>query len=215
MPDFSIETKMRGIIAGIDEAGRGPWAGPVVAAAIILWREGAALPGIPEGLNDSKKLSAVRRKSLYESLISRFSFGVGIVDVATIDTVNILQATKLAMQRAVAAMGVDACVVLVDGPHAPVFSCRSLSVRSVPVVGGDAISLSIAAASIIAKVSRDHIMQQLHQEFPHYNWASNAGYGTADHQEALRTHGVSPHHRRSYRPIRELLERSVQEPAHA
>lgn len=206
MPDFSIEQQYSGTVAGVDEAGRGPWAGPVVAAAVIFWRDGAALPDIPDGLDDSKKLSRASRESLYISITERFHYGVGIVDVSTIDRVNILQASWLAMQQAVRALASVPQLVLVDGPHTPEFSCAAR-----PVIRGDGISLSIAAASIVAKVTRDRIMRELHGEYPHYGWASNAGYGTEGHQQGLLEHGVSPHHRRSFRPIRELLE----EAAHA
>lgn len=196
LPDLSLESLFSGTIAGIDEAGRGPWAGPVVAAAAILDRR-----RIPPGINDSKKLSAARREALYDELLSCATCGIGLASAEEIDRLNILQATRLAMRRAVDMLGVKPDIALVDGNRAPDLPC---AVRT--VIGGDAKSLSIAAASIVAKVTRDRIMCELAQECPGYGFESNAGYGTKAHQKALKTLGVTPHHRRSFRPIRELLE---------
>ncbi len=196
MPDFSIESEYSGIIAGVDEAGCGPWAGPVVAAAVVLNQE-----NFPLGLNDSKKLSAKRREALYQPIIESSKVGVGIVDVQEIDKRNILQAAKYAMQLAIKDLGFIPDVALIDGNRAVELPCQSRL-----IVKGDGISLSIAAASIIAKVTRDRIMHLLSQEHPHYGWERNAGYGTAQHQRGLAEHGVTEHHRRSFAPIRKLLE---------
>ena len=196
MPDLSYEQTHTGIVAGIDEAGRGPWAGPVVAAAVIL-----DTTQIPEGINDSKKLSAKQRELLFASITASCYHGVGIASVEEIDRLNILQATKLAMQRAVQALGIIPDIALVDGNQPPLLPCKVQT-----IISGDGVSLSIAAASILAKVTRDHMMCKLAAEYPGYGWEKNVGYGTAQHQKALANLGVTPHHRRSYAPIRALLE---------
>lgn len=196
-PDLSLEIAAGGIVAGVDEAGRGPWAGPVVAGAVILNQN-----RLPIGINDSKKLSAAKRESLYEEILQNARTGVGISTVEEIDSINILEATKLAMQRAVTMLGdININLVLIDGNKAP-----ALAFTTQTVIGGDAKSLSIAAASIIAKVTRDRIMYELAQIHPEYSWENNSGYGTKKHIEALAQYGVTPHHRKSYKPIRELLE---------
>jgi ribonuclease HII len=183
------------MIAGVDEAGRGPWAGPVVAAAVVL------RGSIPPGLNDSKKLSAKRREALFAALhASDAIIGVGQASVAEIDALNILQATYLAMTRAVEALGTDPFEILVDGNRLPKWRWPARA-----IIGGDASVPAIAAASIIAKVTRDAIMTDLHGQHPHYGWASNQGYGTAVHAAALKIHGPCLHHRRSFAPIRALL----------
>ncbi len=196
IPGYQMEASFEGLVAGIDEAGRGPWAGPVVAAAVIL--DPRNLPG---GVNDSKKLTAAKRESLYPLILASAQTGVGIATVCEIDTLNILEATKLAMRRALDALPVLPQLALVDGNRAPNLPCKVQT-----VVGGDAKSLSIAAASIVAKVTRDRMMRELAEAFPGYGWEQNAGYGTALHQEALVAFGVTPHHRRSFAPIRSLLE---------
>lgn len=198
-PDLSLERAHGGIVAGIDEAGRGPWAGPVVASAVVLDPH-----LLPAGIDDSKKLSAARREKLYAEIMSSALVGVGIADVMEIDTLNILGATKLAMRRALEKLTVKPDVALVDGNQPPELPCRVQA-----VIGGDALSLSIAAASVIAKVTRDRMMAELGREFPHYGWEKNAGYGTALHQQALAAHGVTAHHRKSFAPIRALLEASA------
>ena len=196
MPDFSHETHCGGCVAGVDEAGRGPWAGPVVAGAVIFKNLQA-----PNGIHDSKQLTAAKREELYTEIFSMASVGVGIASVEEIDQFNILGATKLAMQRAVAALEIVPDVILVDGNQPPKFVQKTI-----PLIKGDSISTSIAAASIIAKVTRDRMMQELHEVFPHYGWNSNAGYGTPHHQKGLAQFGVTPHHRKSFAPIRKLLD---------
>jgi len=194
-PDFREELKFGGRVAGIDEAGRGPLAGPVVAAAVILNPN-----NIPNGLDDSKKLVAAVRERLFEALQGCAAIGIGQASVAEIDRLNILEAAMLAMRRACAALPFlpDAC--LVDGrtdPRLPVATCL--------LVKGDCRSLSIAAASIIAKVTRDRIMTELAKDFPAYGWDQNAGYGVPFHLRALALVGPSPHHRRSFLPVRAAL----------
>jgi ribonuclease HII len=183
------------IIAGVDEAGRGPWAGPVVAAAVIL--RGQA----PEGLADSKRLTAARREHLFAELhASACLIGVGEASVAEIDALNILEANHLAMIRAVAALPEAPDHVLVDGNRLPPWQWPATA-----IIGGDACEAAIAAASIIAKVSRDRLMVALDAEYPGYGWAANKGYGTAAHARGLAQLGVSPHHRRSFAPVRAHL----------
>jgi ribonuclease HII len=183
-------------ICGVDEAGRGPLAGPVVAAAVILQKG-----RIPKGLNDSKQLCEESREDLFPRIMEMaIAVGVGEASVGEIDLVNIRQATHLAMARAVRALAVAAEFALVDGNDAPALPCKCDT-----LVDGDARSVSIAAASIIAKVTRDRFMVRLHDEHPGYNWRSNKGYGTPEHYNGLRQHGVTDHHRRSFGPIRNLL----------
>jgi ribonuclease HII len=197
-PDFSIERKaMRKgarLVCGIDEAGRGPWAGPVVAAAVVLDPK-----CIPDGLNDSKKLSEARRAALFEPIMASSRVGIGIAEVDRIDRDNILQATLWAMAQALDQIG-SVALALVDGNRAPALPCPVQT-----IIEGDAKSLSIAAASIIAKVTRDRIMVGHDQAYPGYGFARHKGYGTALHQEALRRHGVTPLHRTSFAPIAALL----------
>jgi ribonuclease HII len=183
-------------ICGVDEAGRGPWAGPVVAAAVVL--DPAALP---EGLDDSKKLSAARREALFGAIHAVAIVGVGIASVTEIDALNILRANDLAMCRAVAALDPAPDAALIDGNRVP----PAMPCRARAIVGGDASVLSIAAASIVAKVTRDRIMDALAAEHPAYGWETNRGYGTAAHRAALERFGVTQHHRRSFRPIRNIL----------
>jgi ribonuclease HII len=200
LPDAAHETaaRRRGAraVAGVDEVGRGPLAGPVVAAAVIL-----DLTCVPGGLDDSKRLSARSRAALVEALAGSARVGLGAASVDEIERVNILQATWLAMHRAIAALPVAPDHLLIDGRHLP----RGLPCRAEAVVGGDARSVSIAAASIVAKVWRDRLMVDLAQQYPGYGWERNAGYGTSEHLAALRTLGVTPHHRRSFRPVHNML----------
>lgn len=196
LPDFSLEAACPAPVCGVDEVGRGPWAGPVLAAAVIL--DPARLP---EGLNDSKKLSAARREALAATIREAAMVGMGQASVEEIDRLNILQATYLAMRRAVAALPAAPAFALIDGNRVP----PGLDCPCETVVKGDARSLSIAAASIVAKVERDAIMARLAAEHPGYGWERNAGYGVKAHAEALKTLGVTPHHRRSFRPIHNIL----------
>ena len=200
MPHYIYESRllktMAGPICGVDEVGRGPLAGPVVAAAVILDRK-----RIPKGLNDSKLLSEDDREELYPRILEMaLAVGVGEASVDEIDLVNIRQATHMAMARAVRALSVTAEFALVDGNDPPPLPCRCDT-----LVGGDARSVSIAAASIIAKVTRDRMMVALHDQHPGYNWRSNKGYGTPEHYAGLKTHGVTVHHRRSFAPIYHIL----------
>jgi ribonuclease HII len=193
---FDFEDRHTGLVAGVDEAGRGPWAGPVVAAAVILDRR-----GFPAGLNDSKKLSEAARARLHAELMEQ-QHGIGIASVDEIDTLNIHWATMLAMERAVAALGVAPAHVLVDGNRLPRWPHAATA-----IIKGDGRSLSIAAASIIAKVTRDRLMVALDAEWPGYGWADNKGYGTPAHQHGLALLGVTPHHRKSFAPVRERMLR--------
>ena len=191
-PNFEWEDKYSGIIAGIDEAGRGPLAGPVVAAAVILDRN-----NYPLGLNDSKKLSAKRRTTLYAELQNTAIIGVSIIEATTIDQINILQATYRAMSLAVEQLPTTPQHCLIDGNRLP-----PLSIEATAITKGDMKSLSIAAASIIAKVTRDQIMTDLHQAHPEYGWDRNMGYGTKAHIEAIQNHGPTPYHRMSFAPLK-------------
>jgi ribonuclease HII len=191
-----IELKLAGgPVAGIDEAGRGPWAGPVVAAAVILDPS-----RIPDGINDSKVLEPEDREAIYARLIEVAEIGVGIADVRRIDRDNILNATMWAMAQAMRKLQSKPRLVLIDGNRAPDLRCQTRT-----VVGGDAKCLSIAAASIVAKVTRDRLMIALGQELPNYGFERHKGYGTPEHQTAIGRHGVTPHHRRSFRPVQMAL----------
>ena len=178
------------MIAGVDEAGRGPLAGPVVAAAVILCEGGI------EGLDDSKKLSAKRRAELEALILARCIVGIGMASVEEIDRINILQATFLAMTRAVEALPQSPAHVLVDGNRLPKWSYSAEA-----IIGGDALHPCISAASIIAKEHRDRIMVAADSDYPGYGWASNKGYGAAVHMAALREKGPTPLHRRSFAPV--------------
>lgn len=199
--EVALASCKAGQIAGVDEAGRGPWAGPVVAAAVIF-PAGERL----DGLNDSKKLNAERRNALYDRIQASASIGIGIVSVGEIDRINILQATMAAMRMAVTELPEPPQAVLIDGNR-----CPKLHQKAVPVVQGDSLCPSIAAASIIAKVTRDRLMIALGEEFPDYGWCDNKGYGTRAHAEAIARHGVTLHHRRSFAPVRAALERARHE----
>jgi ribonuclease HII len=200
MPHYIYESRllktMAGPICGVDEAGRGPLAGPVVAAAVILDRS-----RIPKGLNDSKLLSEEDRETLYPRIMEMaVAVGVGEAGVEEIDLVNIRQATHLAMARAVRALSIPAAFALVDGNDAPALPCKCET-----LVKGDSRSVSIAAASIIAKVTRDRLMALLHENHPVYGWRQNKGYGTPEHLSGLRAHGITVHHRRSFSPVHHIL----------
>ena len=199
LPTFEFEAAelagAAGPVAGVDEAGRGPWAGPVVAAAVVLDPD-----RIPDGIDDSKALEPEAREEVYRRIIACAQFGVGIAQVARIDRVNILNATVWAMRQAVATLEHRPRVVLVDGNRAPRMRCATRT-----IVGGDAKCLSIAAASIVAKVTRDRLMVALARKLPGYGFERHKGYGTPEHQDALTRLGASAQHRRSFRPVQIAL----------
>jgi len=199
-PDMSFEkaAQARGyrLIAGVDEVGRGPLAGPVTAAAVIL-----DPARVPEGLADSKQLSEKRRNALYDEIFAVATVSIAHASVEEIDQINILRASHLAMERAVAGLALKPDHILIDGNMIP----RGLAVSAEAIVKGDARSLSIAAASIVAKVCRDRLMVDLAQQHPGYGWENNAGYPSPAHKEALRNLGVTPHHRRSFKPVHNIL----------
>ena len=201
-PDLSLERAASGLVAGIDEAGRGPWAGPVIAAAVILDADRLSRE-LVMGLDDSKKLSPRRRAELFEILPHYARIGVGSASAPLIDEINILAATMTAMSRAVSALRVMPDFALVDGNRLPELPCPARA-----VVGGDGLSLSIAAASIVAKVTRDRIMVALSTRYHGFGWDTNAGYGTAQHRDALEVLGVTRHHRLSYAPVHKILSRN-------
>jgi len=221
MPDLSYEIqngRLNGtLIAGTDEAGRGPLAGPVVAAAVIIPQH---IPKkLAAAINDSKQLSEKKREELFPLIIEHCVYGIAECSAQEIDQINILQASLLAMKRAVEALSnkfsderrvlsnsaspliSQLSTLLVDGNKAPVIP----NVKTIPIVKGDSKSMSIAAASILAKVTRDRLMKQLHETFPHYGWASNMGYPTASHLDALTQHGITPHHRKSFGPVKRVM----------
>ncbi|MFP5478340.1 MAG: ribonuclease HII [Alphaproteobacteria bacterium] len=201
-PSFQYETEIiaRGVlrVVGVDEVGRGPLAGPVTAAAVRLD------PGrIPQGLGDSKALAAGRREDLYLELLEVAEVSIAHASVEEIDSLNILRASHLAMERAVAGLAADHA--LIDGNMIP----RGLGCAATAIVKGDALCLSIAAASIVAKVTRDRIMVDLAQQHPGYGWETNAGYPTPEHFQALLDLGVTPWHRRSFKPVHNILYQDV------
>ncbi|WP_316353888.1 ribonuclease HII [Candidatus Trichorickettsia mobilis] len=188
-PNLFLEQQWpKAIIAGVDEAGRGSLAGPVVAAAVIIQQD-----HLITGINDSKKLSRATRESLYNQIIHHYSWAVGIVSAAEIDQTNILIATKKACILAVANLSILADIVLIDG------NMKFTDARYRSIINGDNLSLSIAAASIIAKVTRDHLMFELDQQFPQYLWHRNVGYGTKQHINAIKQYGLSSYHRKSFK----------------
>lgn len=199
MPSFDLELSLSPkIVAGLDEVGRGPWAGPVMACAVVL-----DIPNTPSALldiiRDSKKMSARNREYVYKHLINATfcSHGLGEANPQEIDQINILQATYLAMSRALGALPRPIDTVLVDGRAG-----LKAPLEVIPVIKGDSLSYSIAAASIIAKVTRDRYMTELAQAYPMYGWERNAGYGTELHRQGIDTHGITPHHRQSFGPIK-------------
>ena len=202
MPDLKFEKDAGGIVAGIDEVGRGPWAGPVVAAAVIIDQKKVPLC-LSNTIDDSKRLSLARREEIAANLPSCAKIGIGAATPHEIEKFNILGATFKAMERAVNALPVKPDFALVDGNRMPALPCPGQT-----IVKGDSISLSIAAASIMAKVTRDSIMAKLSLRYPGYGWERNAGYGTAQHSKALKDLGLTPHHRRSFAPIIKILSPS-------
>lgn len=199
MPHYIHEARvlktLAGPVAGVDEAGRGPLAGPVVAAAVVLDRK-----RIPKGLDDSKQMSEAAREDAYALIMEWAVVGIGEASVDEIDLINIRQATHLAMARAVRSLAMSPLFALVDGNDPPPLPCPCKT-----IIGGDGKSLSIAAASIVAKVTRDRMMMTLHDDHPHFGWLTNKGYGTAEHLEALTRHGPTAHHRRSFAPVHNIL----------
>lgn len=200
MPDFELENEHTGFVCGVDEAGRGPWAGPVTAAAVIF-DQTTLSPELAQSLNDSKKLSAKKREALIDQIKEESIWAVGEASVEEIDEFNILQATFLAMRRAVQGLSQKPDFALIDGNKMP----PQLGIEGMPIVKGDGLSCSIAAASIIAKVTRDRQMADLAKQYPHYGWERNAGYGVKLHQQGLASNGVTPHHRKSFAPIKKIL----------
>jgi ribonuclease HII len=199
-PCFKLELPFPEPLAGVDEAGCAPLAGPVVAAAVILNRS-----KFPRGIDDSKNLPIDKREALYAKLVKCAGWGVGVATVEEIDTINIYWARMLAMTRAVEALGLEPAWVLVDGNACPRWSRPSKA-----IVAGDAKCRSIAAASIIAKVTRDRMMAELARDYPGYGWETNRGYGTPEHYRGLKALGVTPLHRRSFAPVREIMSRDAQ-----
>lgn len=196
--DIERDTQAGGVlhIAGVDEVGRGPLAGPVTAAAVIL-----DFDRVPDGIRDSKLLSRPRREKIYAAILETAEVSVAHASVAEIDDINILQATLLAMTRALESLKTTPDLALVDGQRLP----KSLPCPGRSIIKGDAICMSIAAASIVAKVTRDRLMWDLAQHYPGYGWETNAGYGSKSHMAALKKLGASPHHRRSFKPIHNIL----------
>ncbi len=199
-PDFEFEKEAyaRGFarVAGVDEVGRGPLAGPVTAAAVVLDPE-----RIPEGLNDSKKLSHKARARLYDEILAVADVSIAHASVAEIEELNILRASHLAMVRALDGLTVRADFALIDGNMLP----RDLTLKAQTIIKGDARSQSISAASIMAKICRDCVMLSLAQQHPGYGWETNMGYGSKRHIEALQNLGVTPHHRRLFKPVHNML----------
>ena len=197
MLDKFVEKKISNFIIGVDEVGRGPLAGPVVSAAVILSEDFDT-----NDINDSKKLSKSKRELIYEQIINKCDFKIGIASVNEIDKYNILQASLLSMQRAVSQFkSKDHYTVLVDGP----WSYDNSNSLIIPKVKGDSIYPSIAAASIIAKVYRDNLMSSLSKKFSNYLWEKNSGYGTKEHLSAIKKYGISSHHRKSFAPVHKIL----------
>ena len=191
-----FETELGCRVAGVDEVGRGPLAGPVTAAAVVLDPK-----CIPDGLNDSKKMTAKRRLELYWQLLDCADVSIAHASVSEIDEINILRASHLAMERAIAGLQVLPEHVLIDGNMIP----RGLQLPATTLVKGDSRSVSISAASIAAKVCRDCVLVDLAQQHPGYGWETNMGYGSKKHMEALQSLGVTPHHRRSFKPVHNML----------
>jgi ribonuclease HII len=202
MPDFELEQSFNGPVCGLDEVGRGPLAGPVVAACVFIPENLYALPFVP-AIKDSKKLSPVQLEKLYALITQNFIWTVAEIPPATIDEINILQASLRAMAEALDKTAHEFVHALVDGNKLPKLPCTATA-----VVKGDSKSTSIAAASIVAKVTRDRLMHQLHLEYPCYGWDRNVGYPTKAHIEAIEQYGITEFHRKSFGPVRSHLERN-------
>lgn len=206
MPSFELEDLSEGVVFGVDEAGRGPWVGPVVAGCVVFLRREVE-PFLLENLNDSKKIQKKKREVLYEMLLKEqekgnVKIGIGEASSKEIDELNILNATFLAMNRAISQCGIEPDMVLIDGNRVP----KNFKYEAKAVVKGDAKSYSISAASIMAKVYRDRLMEKMAEKYPYYGFQNNAGYGTKEHIEALKKYGITPEHRKSYQPIKEYLK---------
>ncbi|MBO5441270.1 MAG: ribonuclease HII [Alphaproteobacteria bacterium] len=206
MPDFLLEDETEGLVAGVDEAGRGPWVGPVVAGCAVFLNRNVDERLLSE-LNDSKKLSKKKREMLYALLESEAEkgnilIGIGEASAREIDEINILNASFLAMKRAIAKANAQPALVLIDGNRLP----KDVGFAAKAVIKGDAKSYSISAASILAKVYRDRLMEKMAVTYPGYGFEKNAGYGTKAHIEGLKKFGVTPEHRRTYAPIKEFLK---------
>ena len=197
-PNFDFELAQSGIVAGVDEAGRGPLCGPVVAGAVIFMDKNIEIPVI---IRDSKQMSAAQRDAAYDWITHNTIWATGQCSPAEIDELNILWASMRAMERAVANLGRTPDFCLIDGNRVPAGLCGAA------VVKGDAKSLSIAAASIVAKVTRDRLMYELAQKYPEYNWEKNAGYPTPEHLRAIKKYGINEHYRKSFGPVKKILER--------
>ncbi len=208
MTDFSYESKHQGIVCGLDEVGRGPLAGPVVAGGVIIPEDKRELDFIAD-INDSKKLSKKKREYLYDKIMEHFPCTIIEISPQEIDEINILQASLKAMKLACEELLLSSRMnvrdlnfhALVDGNKAPALACTFTA-----VIKGDSKSKSIAAASIIAKVHRDRIMKKLDKEHPHYGWANNSGYPTAQHRAAIEQFGITEHHRKSFKPVRLFID---------
>ena len=203
-PDLTHERRLArthgGVVAGVDEAGRGPWAGPVVVSAVIVNPK-----DLPEGLNDSKKLSEARREAIYADILTKCHVSIILASPERIDAMNIRAATLWAMRAALSALPERPAAALIDGRDVP----ADLICPAEALIKGDALSVSVAAASIVAKVTRDRMMVLLDRECPGYGFAAHKGYGTEQHRAALADLGPTRHHRRSFAPIRNLLEQSI------
>lgn len=199
-PDYSHEETALAegarIVCGVDEVGRGPLAGPVTAAAVIL-----DIARLPEGLNDSKALSPARRMALNDAILAAAEVSIAHASVEEIDRLNILRASHLAMVRAIMGLRRRPCIALIDGNMIP----RDLDLPARAIVRGDACCLSISAASIVAKICRDRLMWDLAQHHPGYGWETNVGYASKSHRDAILNLGITPHHRRSFRPVHNIL----------
>ena len=204
MPNFEIELSLKKPVIGIDEVGRGPLAGPVIAVAVYikrsLWKNFLARYPEINKINDSKKISKKIREKLYKILINIIQFGVGAASVKEIEEKNILQATLIAMERAYISLKINADFVLVDGINLPKIKAKVRAIKN-----GDNKSISIASASIIAKVIRDNLMKKLSYKYPNFFWHKNSGYGTKIHINKIKLLGITPHHRKSFKPIIKMI----------
>lgn len=199
-PNFDFELAQSGIVAGVDEAGRGPLCGPVVAGAVIFPDKNIEIPVV---IRDSKQMSAPQRDAAYDWITRNTIWAVGMCSPAEIDELNILWASMRAMERAVDALALQPNFCLIDGNRVPAGLCGAA------VVKGDAKSISIAAASIVAKVTRDRLMHELAQKYPEYGWEKNAGYPTPEHLQAIEKYGINEHYRKTFGPVKKILEKGV------